>query len=115
MNKLTKQFIVLFLTFIVLAALLSQISLPWQAEKPQVIPLNQLVALIDEGKIASLNVTLDGKVKGKGVDGKMIETQTLGTDSLITTLINYGVTAEQLKKINIEAKITSGWSRPALA
>ncbi|HBH45747.1 MAG: cell division protein FtsH [Candidatus Jacksonbacteria bacterium RIFOXYC2_FULL_44_29] len=110
MNKLTKQFIVLFLTFIVLAALLSQISLPWQAEKPQVIPLNQLVALIDEGKIASLNVTLDGKVKGKGVDGKMIETQTLGTDSLITTLINYGVTAEQLKKINIEAKITSGWS-----
>jgi len=110
MNKLTKQFIVLFLTFIVLAALLSQISLPWQAEKPQVIPLNQLVALIDERKIESLNVTLDGKVKGKGVDGKMIETQTLGTDSLITTLINYGVTAEQLKKINIEAKITSGWS-----
>ena len=83
MNKLTKQLLLLFVVFIVLAALLSNVTLPWQAKKIEELPFNQLVILIEKKQVSEIMVKPDGQLHVTLTDGSEIKSQQIGDDSLI--------------------------------
>ncbi|MFH1713347.1 MAG: ATP-dependent zinc metalloprotease FtsH [Candidatus Jacksonbacteria bacterium] len=109
MNKLTKQFILLFLTFIILAVILSNTKMPWQTEKTEKIPFSQLVPLIEQEQVSEIIINSQGELKIKLNDGSLKKSQQISSDSLISTFKDYGLPGETLKNINIEAESKGNW------
>ncbi|OGY43564.1 MAG: cell division protein FtsH [Candidatus Buchananbacteria bacterium RIFCSPHIGHO2_02_FULL_40_13] len=105
MKKITKQFLIAFLFFLMFASILSFITLP--AERPAAVNVTTLLAQIDEEKIESitvrenqLDITLVGGAK------QVLEKES--SESLSTLLKNYNVNPDKLKKIAIDVKSESG-------
>lgn len=110
MNKLTKQILILFSTFIIFAVLLSNInSSLMSGEKAAKISLNELVSLIEKEKIVKLAISPDGKIKGALLEGGQIESQSIDSKSFISTLKDFEIPASTLKKIDITVVPQSEW------
>jgi len=99
------------LIFLILITAYSYIS-ESQANKPEVITVSSLAELVREGKVASigvndqeLNIVLNDKEKTKKTSKKETE------EALSQTLVNYGVTPEQLSKTQIKVEDENGFGR----
>ena len=110
MNTLTKQLLIFFGAFILLAALLSGLFTPLGNPAPEKVPFNTLVTLIEEGAITQLSLLPDGKIEAQKNDGTKIYTRQITDESFIGTLTDLGVSKDILKKITIEAKPQSAWT-----
>ena len=110
MNKLTKQLLILFSTFIIFAVLLSNINSSLiSSEKAAKISLNELVSLIEKEKIIKLTIASDGKINGTLLEGGQIESQSIDSKSFISTLKDFEIPASTLKKIDISVVPQSEW------
>ena len=110
MNKLTKQLLILFSTFIIFAVLLSNINSSLiSSEKAAKISLNELVSLIEKEKIIKLTIASDGKINGTLLAGGQIESQSIDSKSFISTLKDFEIPASTLKKIDISVVPQSEW------
>ena len=110
MNKLTKQLLILFSTFIIFAVLLSNINSSLiSGEKAAKISLNELVSLIEKEKIIKLTIASDGKINGTLLEGGQIESQSIDSKSFISTLKDFEIPASTLKKIDISVVPQSEW------
>ena len=106
MKKLiTNLFFTLLILFII-SGIFTLYSSP--LEKAKEIPLNELIAQINDGRVAKItieenNLTIELKDGAKEKSHKEQET------SLTQSLINYGVNQEKLKEITLEVKQASGF------
>lgn len=105
MKKITRQFLIAFLVFLIFASILSFITLP--AEKPAPINITTLLSQIEEGKVSSITIKenqLDIKLNDST---KQILTKE-PSESLSTLLKNYNVDTAKLKNIAIDVQAESG-------
>lgn len=109
MNKLTKQLVILFITFIAFAVLLSQVTTLTITQRVTRISFSELVSLIEKNKVAKLSITKEGKIEGNLKDGGAVETHDISQDSLIKTLKEYNIPVETLKTLDITVVPESGW------
>ena len=110
MNKLTKQLLILFSTFIIFAVRLSNINSSLiSSEKAAKISLNELVSFIEKEKIIKLTIASDGKINGTLLAGGQIESQSIDSKSFISTLKDFEIPASTLKKIDISVVPQSEW------
>jgi len=107
MNKLLKNFLSVLLIFLLLSAVFSLISSPF--EKVKELSLTQLVDEINQGQIKKitvagndLNITYQDDSKAHSIK----ETET----ALSQTLLNYGANTEKLKTVSIETQKESAWT-----
>ena len=105
MKKITKQFLIAFLVFLIFASVLSFITLP--SDKPATINLTQLLSQIDEGKIESITIK-NNQLDIKLTDGTKQILDKEPSESLSTLLKNYNVDTGKLKNISIDVKAESG-------
>ena len=103
MKHLTKNFIIVLLIFLTVAGIFALLSYPGQEKKP--ISLTELVQDINQGKVKEITVSgndvsilyqNDTEAKSKK------ETEIAFSQSLL----NYGVTKENLQKIKINFKLS---------
>lgn len=104
-----------FLIFLVIITLYSYVS-DEQKKKPADITLSELVALVKDGKVAK--ATVEGEdihilmksdaPDGKG-EGEKKESKKENEDSLSQTLVNYGVTPEQISAAGIGVENKTGF------
>jgi len=114
MKHLTKNFIIVLLIFLTVAGIFALLSYPGQEKKP--ISLTELVQDINQGKVKEITVSgndvsilyqNDTEAKSKK------ETEIAFSQSLL----NYGVTKENLQKIKINSEEKGGllvWLGPTL-
>ena len=107
MNKLLKNFLSVLLIFLLLSAVFTLISSPF--EKAKELSLTQLVDEINQGQIKKitvagndLNITYPDDSKAHSIK----ETET----ALSQTLLNYGANTEKLKTVSIETQKESAWT-----
>ncbi|MBI2096805.1 MAG: ATP-dependent metallopeptidase FtsH/Yme1/Tma family protein [Candidatus Sungbacteria bacterium] len=104
MRQLSKQFIYVFLIFMILSGLYALIVNPSQQKKE--VSLSELVLQINDGKIEKI-VVQDNDLEAVMKDGGL-ETSHKESESGITeTLKNYGVDPEKLKAVQLDVKGTS--------
>ena len=114
MKKLIKNFIIILFIFLLISAVFSLFSSPFEKEKE--ISFSQLVEDINQERIKKITVSgLDLSViyqdETKSESRKETET------SLSESLLNYGVNSEKLNKVEIEIKKEEGvwlWLGPLL-
>src|SRR3990167_3853847 len=112
MNKLPVQLLVLFVVFLVLAALVSSFSgsfITIQKKVKKNISFNELAALVETEKIEALTLFADGRIEGSLKDSALISTRNIDGDSAISNLKNFGISPESLKKITIKSVGDSEW------
>ncbi|KKT20882.1 MAG: ATP-dependent zinc metalloprotease FtsH [Parcubacteria group bacterium GW2011_GWB1_43_8] len=80
-----------------------------QMEIKNEIPISQIVSEINRGNIKSIGVKGDS-LEIVFTDGKTAQSKKEAEASLTDTLMNYGVSAEQLAKVSIDIKSPSGSS-----
>lgn len=107
MKLLSRNIAIVLLALMILAGVYSMMA--GQMEKQKEIPFSQLVAEINTAAVKSIEVS------GSDLhiifnDDKTAESKKEAEASLTDTLINYGVSKEQLAKINIDIKNPSGAS-----
>lgn len=105
MKKITKQFLIAFLVFLIFASILSFITLP--SDKPATINITQLLSQIDESKIESITIK-NNQLDIKLTDGTKQILDKEPSESLSTLLKNYNVDTNKLKNISIDVKAESG-------
>jgi cell division protease FtsH len=101
MKNLTKNLIIIILIFLILSSVFTLISDPF--EKQEELSLTEIVEKIEQEKIKKITVTgnnleivyQDGS---KAISAKEAET------AFSQSLINYGLTVEKLKKVEIDTK-----------
>lgn len=104
MNNIVRNIFLIFLTFIVVSALLTVFD---GGKKTENIGLNQLVSEINSGQIDSIEV--DGSVLHiKQKDQKEQTAEKEPNQSLSELLNNFGVSSEKMSAINIKVKDNSG-------
>ena len=101
MNYLIKNFIFVFLIFLIISAVFAMFTKPFEEEKKT--SLTQLVEDINQEKIKQIvisgnNVTVTYHDDSQAKSKKEIES------SLSQSLINYGVNQERFKSITIESE-----------
>ncbi|OIO48832.1 MAG: cell division protein FtsH [Parcubacteria group bacterium CG1_02_41_12] len=105
MRNIVKNFLVFFLVFLVIAGFLSAFSDPW--EKVEEVGFAEVVSLIKEGEIKSIDVEGSDLYLVYTDDSKKMSRKEEG-ESLAGLLAFYGVTDEQIQVIDIESKKPSG-------
>ena len=80
-----------------------------QMEVKNEIPISQIVSEINGGNVKSIGVKGDN-LEVIFADGKIAQSKKEAETSLTDTLMNYGVSAEQLVKVSIDIKSPSGSS-----
>jgi len=114
MKNFSKNLFVAFVALLVLSALFSLFSRPFEAKKQ--ISLSELVQNINKGDVKS--IALEGTaLKVTLEDGSEVSALKESDSSLSQTLLNLGVNKEQLAKVQIEQKKEGGigaWISPFL-
>ncbi len=105
MKKITKQFLVAFLLFLMFASIMSFITLP--TDKPAPINITTLLSQIEDGKVESISVR-ENQLDIKLNDGTEQILEKEPAESLSTLLKNYNVSTDKLKNIAIDVKAESG-------
>ena len=112
MKNFVKNFIIILFIFLLISAVFSLIA--DETDKKQEVSLTKLAQEIEQGKIEKISVAgseieIFYKDETKGVSRKEPET------SLIETLSQYGVSQENLRRVEIETKKEPGaWVLPFL-
>jgi len=107
MKKLSKNFLILFLIFLIIAGIFSMYSTP--LKEVGRVDILTMIQQVEEEKIASIQVTGD-KLSITLTDGSQEVVQKEPLESLSSLFNNYQVEPEKLKKIKIEVKEESGLS-----
>lgn len=107
MKLFSKNILFILLILMIMAGVYS--ILAGQIETKNEISISQLVSEINNGNIKSIDVKNDS-LEVVFSDGKTAQSKKEAEASLTETLINYGVSAEQLAKASIDIKSPSGAS-----
>ncbi len=107
MNALLKNFIIVILVFLAISAIFTLVSSPFEDKK--VLSLTQLVEEINQGKIKSITVS-GNDMQITYQDDSKVNARKETESSLSESLINYGVSQDKLKAVQIETKNESGWT-----
>jgi cell division protease FtsH len=114
MKELIKNFLIIFLIFLIISGLF---SLVWQPfEKIKEISLTQLVRDINQEKIKKITV-LDSELSILYQDDSKAKSKKETEIALSQSLVNYGVEKEKLKNVEIELREKGGtlaWLGPLL-
>jgi cell division protease FtsH len=105
MKNLTKNIAVALLVFLVISGIFSLYNS--NPEKVTEIPFNELVGKINQGGIKEIAITKN-KLKITAEDKTLFSSQKEPETSLTESLIQYGVTQENLQKVKISIKENSG-------
>lgn len=108
MKLIIKNLILVFLFFLVIAALFSLTEKDY-FEKPEEVSLTKLVSQIEKGKVDSITVESDHLtifLKGGKKETALKEKDA----SLTTTLKNMGLSEENIASVEIKNKGASGWN-----
>ena len=114
MKSLLKNFIIILLIFLIISAAFGFFSSPFEKEKE--VSLTQLIETIEQEKIKKITVSGD-ELSILYQDETKAKARKETESSLSESLINYGVSAEKLKKVEIETKKEGGawiWLGPLL-
>ena len=107
MKLFSKNILLILLILMVMAGVYSLLA--GQMEVKNEIPISQIVSEINGSKIKSISVKGDS-LEVIFADGKIAQSKKEAEASLTDTLMNYGVSAEQLAKVSIDIKSPSGSS-----
>jgi len=107
MKNLIKNFILIFLIFLIIAWVFNLFSLP--SEKERKISFSQLVADINQEKVTRITIS-GNELFIVYRDETKARSQKESEASLSQSLINYGVEAERLKELDVEPKGEGGES-----
>jgi len=107
MKLFSKNILFILLIMMIMAGVYSLLA--GQMEVKNEIPISQIVSEINGGNIKSIGVKGD-TLEVIFTDGKTAQSKKEAEASLTDTLINYGVSAEQLAKVSIDIKSPSGSS-----
>ena len=107
MKLFSKNILLILLILMVMAGVYSLLA--GQMEVKNEIPISQIVSEINGSKIKSISVKGDS-LEVIFADGKIAQSKKEAETSLTDTLMNYGVSAEQLAKVSIDIKSPSGSS-----
>lgn len=106
MKKLITNIFFALLILLVISGIFTLYSTPF--EKPEEIPLSEVVAQINEGKVAKI-VVEENDLTIELKDGTEKKSHKEQETSLTQSLINYNVNQERLKEIKLEVKQPSGF------
>jgi len=107
MKLFSKNILFILLIMMVMAGVYSLLA--GQMEVKNEIPISQIVSEINGGNVKSIGVKGDN-LEVIFADGKIAQSKKEAETSLTDTLMNYGVSAEQLVKVSIDIKSPSGSS-----
>jgi len=107
MKLFSKNILFILLIMMIMAGVYSLLA--GQMEVKNEIPISQIVFEINGGNIKSIGVKGD-TLEIVFTDGKIAQSKKEAEASLTDTLMNYGVSAEQLAKVSIDIKSPSGSS-----
>jgi len=105
-NSLARNLVVSLLIFLILSTVYSAIA--ENSKKVEQIPLSQLSSDIITEKVSAITVEADALMIQYS-DGVKKESKKEDGTALSQTLVNYGVTPEQLTKVSINIKKESGF------
>ncbi|MCL5006586.1 MAG: ATP-dependent zinc metalloprotease FtsH [Patescibacteria group bacterium] len=105
MKSLAKNILI---TLLIIFSLALAASLVYQtSSQPKNLNLSTLASDIESGQIKSINVS-GNSLTITGVNGQVYQGQKEAESGIVETLKNYGVTPEELAKVNISVASTSG-------
>jgi len=107
MKLFSKNILFILLIMMIMAGVYSLLA--GQMEVKNEIPISQIVSEINGGNIKSIGVKGD-TLEIVFIDGKIAQSKKEAEASLTDTLMNYGVSAEQLAKVSVDIKSPSGSS-----
>jgi len=107
MKLFSKNILFILLIMMIMAGVYSLLA--GQMEVKNEIPISQIVSEINGGNVKSIGVKGDS-LEVIFTDGKTAQSKKEAEASLTDTLMNYGVSAEQLAKVSIDIKSPSGSS-----
>lgn len=107
MKLFSKNILFVLLILMIMAGVYSLLA--GQMETKNEIPISQIVSEINGGNIKSIAVKGDS-LEVIFADGKIAQSKKEAEASLTDTLMNYGVSAEQLAKVSVDIKSPSGSS-----
>ncbi|MBI2064108.1 MAG: ATP-dependent zinc metalloprotease FtsH [Candidatus Yanofskybacteria bacterium] len=105
MRVILKYVLIVFVSLLVLAALVSL----FQPPEKTVVPLSELVSKINAGEVESITVKED-LLEIKLTGGELLETKKETSVSAFETLTNLGADKEKLSAISVEIKDASGFA-----
>lgn len=114
MKSLAKNFIIIVFIFLIVSGLFALFAEPFK--KQNEVALTQLVQDINQGKVQK--ITVEGeKLFALYADGTEVQSRKEAESSLSESLLNYGVSAEELQRVEIETRDEQGiwiWLGPVL-
>jgi len=105
MKTLTKNILIVFFVLLIISAIFTVYNSSFTSA--ETIPLNQVVSLINDGKVTQITVQAN-KLEVLLKDNTKKLSQKEGETSLTESLKNLGVNADKLKEVNLEVKDESG-------
>jgi len=99
MKNLVKNFLIIIIIFLVISGIFALVSKPFEEEKE--ITLTQLVEEINQDKIKKIIVS-GNELQITHQDDSQVLSRKEQELALTESLLNYGVTTENLNKVNIE-------------
>lgn len=106
-SSLFRNFLYLLIVFLVLASFLSLYNF---SDKPKEISFGELVDKVRQEQVKTIELANGQELTVTLADGSSVVSQKEYGESITTILKNYGITAEQLAKVNVQIKSESGWS-----
>jgi len=104
MKNLFKNLTIFILVFLVIAAVFSSFTI--DQKKPENISLSQLVEQIKQEQVAEININ-DLDLAIKLTDGTQQVSRRESNESLVQSLVNLGLTPEELSKVKISIESPS--------
>jgi cell division protease FtsH len=105
MKTLTKNILIVFFVLLIISAVFTVYNSSFTSA--ETIPLNQVVSLINEGKVTQITIQ-SNKLEILLKDNTKKLSQKEGEAGLTESLKNLGVNADKLKEVNLEVKDESG-------
>ncbi|MFA6427297.1 MAG: ATP-dependent zinc metalloprotease FtsH [Candidatus Magasanikbacteria bacterium] len=109
MKHLVKNFILVFLTLLLVAALLSTANFGG-AQKAEQVGISRLVTEINNDNVSAIEVQGDLiKITLKAENTPLLEVKKEAGQSFSELMSNYGVDTQKLQQVNVQVKDQSGW------
>lgn len=105
MKTLTKNILIVFFVLLIISAIFTVYNSSFNSA--ETIPLNQVVSLINDGKVTQITIQAN-KLEILLKDNTKKLSQKEGETGLTESLKNLGVNADKLKEVNLEIKDESG-------
>ncbi len=106
MRNIVKNFVVIFLSFLILVLLVSFYSSG--VSSPTEVGINRVVEAIDKGEVKKI-VVEDSQLTITLKTDEVLVAKKEATESLSDVTNNYGIDAAKLRAVEVEVKSQSGW------